>query len=122
MIRLSTFSAYGFAVLAAAALFWTSQTVQKAQDRLEKVAHDLAREQETLHVLRAEWDYLNRPERIESLALKHLNMQPSGVQTLISSAGDIPPPALPETDTVAVVVPDQMPVATIASLTGGQRR
>lgn len=92
MIRLSTFSGYGLAVVAAAALFWTSQTVQQAQDRLDRAMQTLAQEQESLHVLRAEWDYLNRPERIEALARKYLNMQPAGEESLIADADDIPAP------------------------------
>ncbi|MCB9978824.1 MAG: hypothetical protein H6862_04375 [Rhodospirillales bacterium] len=98
MIRLSTLSGYGLSVAAAAALFWTSQTVQKAQDRLEKATHELARESESLHVLRAEWDYLNRPDRIEMLAQKYLGMQPAGTGALIADADEIPPPALAETE------------------------
>lgn len=101
MIRLSTLSGYALAVCAATALFWTSQTVQKAEDRLERVRHDLAREHEALHVLTAEWDYLNRPERIEALARKYLDMKPPGDRTLIAGAGDIPPPAMAEVQTSA---------------------
>jgi hypothetical protein len=98
MIRLSTLSGYVLAVAAATALFWTSQTVQKAEDRLERVRHDLARERESLHVLRAEWDYLNRPERIEALARKYLKMEPAGASILIAKAGDLPAPALSEAE------------------------
>lgn len=145
MIRLSTLSGYALAIVAAMALFWTSQTVQKAEDRLERVRHDLARERESLHVLHAEWDYLNRPERIEALARKYLKMEPAGASTLIARAGDLPAPALsevgssaPRADVVAggegalspsAVQTQDSPetVATLASLSsapaaGGRRR
>lgn len=131
MIRLSTLSGYALAVCAATALFWTSQTVQKAEDQLERVRHDLAREEESLHVLRAEWDYLNRPERIETLARKYLDMQPAAERTLIARANEIPPPAMAEAQTSAPSADAQVAadrndesgrpalVATLASITEG---
>ena len=35
---------------------------------------DIVREQDQIHVLRAEWAYLDRPERIEDLANKYLSL------------------------------------------------
>ena len=49
-------------------LFWTSQDVQKKERELAKIKAALAQEQETIRVLSVEWDYLNRPQRLEDLA------------------------------------------------------
>ena len=57
-------------------LFHVKYQVQKLEDRLAKLNRDIVREQEQIHVLRAEWTYLDRPERIEQLAKKYLELAP----------------------------------------------
>lgn len=45
----------------------------------EKVASlrlGIRRERDAIAILRAEWSHLNRPERIERLARKHLGLEP----------------------------------------------
>lgn len=48
-------------------------------DELEKELHSLNKEildeQETIHILKAEWSYLNDPTRLESLAKRYLNLE-----------------------------------------------
>ncbi|MDV7340042.1 hypothetical protein RYZ26_10585 [Terasakiella sp. A23] len=45
-------------------------------DELEKELHSLNKEilneQETIHILKAEWSYLNDPNRLEALAKRYL--------------------------------------------------
>ena len=55
----------GAAVLA---MFRISFEVEKLEARLQDLNSQIAREQEAIHVLQAEWSYLNRPQRIEDLA------------------------------------------------------
>ena len=62
------------AALVGFGLFHVKYQVQKLEDRLAKINRDIVREQEQIHVLRAEWTYLNRPERIEQLAKKYLDL------------------------------------------------
>ena len=77
------------AIIAAAAagtvLFVTAQRVQTADANLRHIQAETAREKQAMHVLHAEWDYLNRPDRLEALARAHLNMVPP-------QAGEIVPP------------------------------
>jgi cell division protein FtsL len=45
---------------------------------------DIETEQDAVSVLRAEWSLLNRPERIERLAEKHLKLGPARPQQLVT--------------------------------------
>ena len=57
--------------------------VHDLEDRLAGIHRDIAGEQEALHVLRAEWSYLNRPGRLEALARRHLDLRvPEAAQTM----------------------------------------
>jgi len=64
------------AALVGFGLFHVKYQVQTLEDRLAKVNRAIVREQEQIHVLRAEWSYLDRPERIEQLAQKYLELAP----------------------------------------------
>jgi len=52
---------------AVAAMFNITFEVEKLEARLAEVNRQIAREQEAIHVLQAEWSYLNRPQRLETL-------------------------------------------------------
>ncbi len=75
-IRISAVIAIGAAVLSGVALFLTAQKVQTAETRLQLLQDASASEKQSMRVLHAEWDYLNRPDRLEALARDHLNMTP----------------------------------------------
>ncbi|MFK7838948.1 MAG: hypothetical protein AB8B83_01345 [Bdellovibrionales bacterium] len=75
-IRLKTFVIFALAAIAGAALLHTSQRVQGAEERLARINADISREEDTIRVLRAEWEYLNRPQRLERLAKEFLDLVP----------------------------------------------
>ena len=55
----------------------------KAQERaLAELQTSLAREAEAIRVLKAEWSYLNQPERLQSLARRHLSLAPTGASQI----------------------------------------
>ena len=93
--RASAALAIAAAVLAGVSLFWTAQRVQTAESRLQHLQEAAAAEKQAIHVLRAEWDYLNRPERLEALARQHLNMTPPQPGNVVGSSAALaePPPA-----------------------------
>jgi cell division protein FtsL len=64
------------AALVGFGLFHVKYQVQALEDRLAKLNRAIVHEQEQIHVLRAEWTYLDRPERIEELAKKYLDLAP----------------------------------------------
>lgn len=72
-------------------LFWTSQSVQQAQQRLGVMKAELAQERQSMRVLRAEWDYLNRPDRLEALAVRYLDLVPPAPDGLLASVDDLEP-------------------------------
>ena len=51
--------------------FWAYRVnyeTQQAEARVEDLRYQIARERENISVLRAEWAYLNRPDRLRELA------------------------------------------------------
>jgi hypothetical protein len=62
----------GLAGMASFALFNITFKVERLESELTALNKQILKEQRAVHVLRAEWSYLNRPERIESLTRKLL--------------------------------------------------
>ena len=93
-VKLRTFVVFALAGLSGAALLHTSQRVQYAEEVLKTTQAELAHEEETMRVLRAEWEYLNRPERLERLATEFLDLVPPAPEKmpdqLIDEAGMLP--------------------------------
>jgi hypothetical protein len=105
-IRLSTILSLTLAAGAGFVLFQTSQNVQQAENNLHNVQTALAKEQDAMRVLEAEWDYLNRPDRLEELASQYLKMEASSPAALVGDSGDLP-------DTTAPALPPQKPAIKI---------
>lgn len=64
------------AALVGFGLFHVKYEVQALEEELARLNTDIVREQEALHVLRAEWAFLNRPERLEELNARYLHLGP----------------------------------------------
>ncbi len=66
-----------WAVLAAGVgvgLFLLKHEVQSLEDELVQANHAIRMTQESIHVLKAEWSFLNDPVRLHRLAERHLGM------------------------------------------------
>ena len=59
-------------VIAAFMLYKVKYQVQALKTQVAETSHELEREKQALHVVAAEWAYLNRPERLQKLAAKYL--------------------------------------------------
>lgn len=57
-------------------LYLVKYSVADVQRDVVKLRGELANERESLHLLNAEWAYLNRPERLRRLADRHLDLAP----------------------------------------------
>ncbi len=59
----------------------------KTQEReLATLKTQIASEQEAIRVLKAEWSYLNQPERLQTLARQHLPLTPTGASQIVVMA------------------------------------
>lgn len=102
IFRISNFLFLMVAVCFGVLLFWTSQAVQTKEDQLADAKKKLQQEQETIRVLSVEWDYLNRPQRLEKLATEQLGMELPSAKEVVRTAADIPEPVESPVETVSL--------------------
>lgn len=57
-------------------LYLVKYSVQDVQRNVATLKSELSKEKESLHLLNAEWAYLNRPDRLRQLADRHLDLVP----------------------------------------------
>ncbi|MFO0996496.1 MAG: hypothetical protein U1F33_07405 [Alphaproteobacteria bacterium] len=78
MIRRSTILFMVLAAVIAFGLFKLTFEVQGLETELHRLNRSILAEDEAIHVLEAEWSYLNEPTRLEALAKRHLALQAVG--------------------------------------------
>ncbi len=108
---------YVFTVLGIMGLaFWAyreNYATQRALRQLSSLQSEIGDLREALSVQRAEWAYLNRPERLRDLTalnfdrLSLLPMEPGQFQAVSNVA--LPPPPLPEPALVPTDVQGELP-------------
>lgn len=91
---------------AALAVFYVSQTAERLDRELALQQRAILQHQEAIHVLEAEWSYLNRPERISLLAERYLALAPLSADHVVGIK-DLPQRLEPGND----AVPGLRPVA-----------
>ncbi|MDA0704144.1 MAG: hypothetical protein O3A96_13080 [Proteobacteria bacterium] len=74
MIRGTSIAIVALIGLIGVGLFHLTHEVRELEDELARLNRDILAEQEATHVLKAEWSYLNRPDRLEELNLRHLQL------------------------------------------------
>ncbi|HEX9770493.1 MAG TPA: hypothetical protein VGA50_15075 [Kiloniellales bacterium] len=109
---------------AALAVFYVSQSVERLERELALQQRTILEHQEAIHVLEAEWSFLNRPERISLLAERFLALAPLSADHVVS-INDLPQrlepgdnddvPGLPIADSQGLSAP-----ATLASMRSGE--
>ncbi|MDF1790913.1 MAG: hypothetical protein P1U88_03340 [Thalassobaculaceae bacterium] len=58
------------------ALFLVKYEVQDREEKLAALHREILSNQEAVHVLEAEWSYLNRPSNLEAMVRRHLDLVP----------------------------------------------
>jgi len=89
MIKRATLIWALLAMIAGAGLFIMKYEVQALEDRLARINQDVLANQEAVHVLKAEWSYLNRPARLDDLGRRLLKLKPLTAANIIH-INDIP--------------------------------
>lgn len=109
--RMYTLGTLGLAIVLCTTLFLTSERVQRVEKDYSALQDKIATEKDRLRVLRAEWTYLNRPDRLEKLAATYLNAPPPRATRLVSATTDanIPKVTL-EVATVKTPLPPAAPM------------
>jgi cell division protein FtsL len=72
-------------------LYVLKNRVHDLEDRLQRLNREIIAEQEAIHILKAEWAYLNQPARLDDLARRHLGLVPENAKQVIDLA-DLPRP------------------------------
>lgn len=108
MKHLLTLAIVVTALAAPVGLYSLEQEVAEQERRLAELNRELLREQQTIHVLKAEWSHLTRPGRLQQLAERHsdrLALAPVKPEQIVMLA-DVPgrAEASPETPAVPEVL------------------
>ena len=82
MIRLMTFFCLTLATLLGFGLFKVKHEVQILEEELTHFHHTILTDQESIHVLNAEWSYLNRPRYLQKLNVKFLGFKPVSAERI----------------------------------------
>lgn len=99
MMRFGAIFTLSVAVAAGIGLYHAKYRVLALESELAGVQQDIQRDREAIHVLKAEWSFLNEPDRLAEFARRHLELVPiTGSQ--LATIADVPeklPLIVPET-------------------------
>jgi hypothetical protein len=124
MMRAATILWAILAAVAGTALFMLKYEVQAQEQRLENLRKDIAETQESIHVLKAEWSYLNAPSRLREQAERHLGLHPLKPSQIVTIASlPMNDPKAPDAPvSSAPSEPEAAPVVTIPQIPNVTRR
>jgi hypothetical protein len=86
MMRAATVLWAALATVACAGLFMLKYEVQAQEQRLAGLHKDIIEAEEQIHVLKAEWSYLNEPSRLREQAERHLGLHPIKPSQIVTIA------------------------------------
>jgi len=89
MWRLLHIAAIGALVASAVYVYSIKYKTILWSEKIVETRHGIEKEQDAINVLRAEYAFLTRPERLQALADKDLGMQPLALNQIVK-AGDLP--------------------------------
>jgi len=85
MTRISTLIWIAAIAAAIFVLYEVKYEVQSLKNQVAETSRHLEAEKEALHVVAAEWAYLNRPDRLQQLASKYL----TSTDVTVSQVADV---------------------------------
>jgi cell division protein FtsL len=83
MIKLLHVIAIGALVSSAVYAYSIKYETTLEAEQLQKLKAQAQRERDAIAVLKAEWQYLNRPDRLQALADRHLDLQPLQITQIV---------------------------------------
>jgi hypothetical protein len=101
-------------------LFQIKQEVRSLEQEIADAQQGILRDQEAVHVLEAEWSYLNSPARLAMLAERHLGFTSIPGERIIGF-DDLPLPGAPEEDVPTTETPERQSPATLVRAPAGRR-
>lgn len=84
MRRSTIFTAVFMVALLGVATYNIKQCVLSIETELAQIHQNMLGLEESTSLLKAEWSYLNEPQRLQMLAEKHLNVQPAHGYQIVS--------------------------------------
>ncbi len=89
MIRLLHIIAITALIASAAYAYTVKYETLYYVEQVAKLKTKVQRERDSIAVLRAEWQHLNRPDRLQAAVERHLDVQPTSIKQLARLA-DVP--------------------------------
>lgn len=93
MLRLMTLIGLVLLAVVTAGLYGIAQRVQHLEREAARLERAIAREQNAIRVLRAEWAYLTEPARLQELSARFLDLAPVPARQM-ASLSELPGPML----------------------------
>ena len=103
------------AAITGTGLYGIAYEVEQMEKELSALEQEIVDERETIHVLEAEWAYLARPERIETLSGRYLPRMQSLTAERMGDFDDLPYQPLP--DLLDVLKPEDLATPAAARVT-----
>lgn len=73
-------------ILVAFGTFMMKNYVADLEKELNQINRKINDDVKSIHILKAEWSHLNNPERLRSLATKHISLEPVKPEQIINYA------------------------------------
>jgi hypothetical protein len=119
-MRLSTIFSLLLVAVTGFATFGVKYEVEGLLAELARLKSELAADHNQIRVLRAEWNYLNRPGTLAALNQRFLSLQPVTAGQLRTSIADIPMRATQRPVAVASATSALEPVNAVRTLAPGE--
>lgn len=96
-------------------LFFIKHEVKEQEARLSELNSEIQHNQEAIHVLKAEWSYLNDPARLRQLSEKYLGMRVMNLNQIATLNSLQPAPVLAKAEPAKPAAPKAAPAHLAAA-------